>query len=643
MSKFSEDIILGALINNDLDTLIKQLTLNPKWIEMPDQNGIYPIFLAAKNGSFEMVKYLVEYSRCSLNIEDNDNQTILHYASMSDSVELVDYLINYVDVDPFIANRFGKTAYDIAVQFNKENIIKYFEGSYGINNKDYYRNPILTGFHPDPSIVRVKDDYYMVTSTFIYFPSIPILHSKDLINWKIIGHAVSNPDYLDLTHFDDGRGIWAPDISYHNGRFYITATLRMNDSEEILRKQMVVHSDNPQGPYSKPTYIIEDGIDPSIFTDEDNKRYMLLNRGARIFEISEDGSEKLSEPRLIWYGSNKRAPEAPHLFKKDGYYYCMLAEGGTGMNHQISIARSRNILGPYEACPYNPILKQKNPKDPIQRSGHGKFVCDHEGNWWVVYLCGRRYDDKYSLLGRETCIDPVHWSADGWPMINNNKGPSSIQKKPGFSKEISNEPTYNHSGSLLQSNDWMFVRTPNFDRIIQDINNNYIRFYPDYLDLDNKLKKNIIVRRQKTFDFDCQFKLKPNYSSDGCQVGITAYYDTKTYLKFGIIQENRYFQIFSEEKIGDSSNINYFEKLEIDEFIYFRMKVKGLNRKFYYSLDGIDWSLATELENVYYLCDEGLSEGKRFTGAMLGVFGVASETNLDFSYDFISFEYLKEG
>ena len=235
---------------------------------------------------------------------------------------------------------------------------------------------------PDPSIVRVGKDYYMVNSSFIFFPCIPISHSKDLIHWEIIGHAVTEPEWASLDELEGGRGYWAPDISYDNGKFYITATYRLNDTGTVYRKQIVVSSEKPEGPYSKPAIIDEDGIDPSIF-HEDGRHYMLLNRGARILELNADCTKQISEAELLYYGDQKRAPEGPHLLKKDGYYYLFLAEGGTGAGHRISVARSKTLMGNYEPCPYNPIMRQMDEGAAIQRCGHGKPVCTQNGEWYI--------------------------------------------------------------------------------------------------------------------------------------------------------------------------------------------------------------------------------------------------------------------
>ncbi len=621
---------IKAVQNGDLETLKYYLSENPQWVEKPDENGLYPIFIAARKGDYNMVKYLVEYSRCSMNISDPDNQTTLHYASMYDNVDLVDYLITRVGEDPYRANSKGEIPYDLAVKHKAIGVIDYYEDQYQFQ-EGYYRNPIMRGFNPDPSIIGVGKDYYMVTSTFVFFPAIPIYHSRDLIHWQVIGHAVTDPNDLDLSDFEDGRGIWAPDISYNQGKFFITATLRMNDTEDVLRKQMVVYSEKPQGPYSHPTYIEEDGIDPSIFTDDDGKRYMLLNRGARLFEINELGSEKLSESELIWYGSNKRAPEAPHLFKRNGYYYCLLAEGGTGMNHQVSIARALDLKGPYEACPYNPIMIQRNSLDPIQRSGHAKMMEDAHGDWWMVYLCGRRYEGQYTILGRETCLDPVTWSEEGWPMVNGNRGPSSIQRKPKGWREV----LAFHLPQSIFEHQWLFVRTPEISRIIRDYHNGFIRFYPDSLPLSDKHKRNTMVLRQTHWHFEVDMVFDYRHATETCQFGLTAYYDTHSFLKFGVVIQNAEPHFFLEEQRGNDNAIQWSTFPVESGQIMLKMTTQGLKRSFWYHSEVKGWQKIFEIDKTDYLSDEGISIGKRFTGATFGTFGVGEKTNVDFSYDLV--------
>lgn len=313
--------------------------------------GKVSIYEAAQNGDFELVKWIVEYSRASLNEFAKGHRTALHFAAMSGNLEMFRYLTERCGLDPLCGDEELVTPWDIARENGHAEIDKYLEDRYGHRYEDFYRNPIRSGFFPDPSICRVGDDYYMANSSFIFFPCIPISHSKDLIHWEIIGHAITDPNWAGLDELDGGRGYWAPDISYYNGKFYIAATYRLNDTGPVYRRQIVVSSDKPQGPYSEPVFIDEDGIDPGLFNDDDGRRYMLLNRGARIFELDKTGTRKISDATLLYYGSNKRAPEGPHIYKKDGYYYLLQAEGGTGPGHRVTVARSRELMGVYEPCP----------------------------------------------------------------------------------------------------------------------------------------------------------------------------------------------------------------------------------------------------------------------------------------------------
>lgn len=410
---------------------------------------------AALMGDTELVK---QKTRHGMNLEDTDeySRSVLHYAVLGGNLEMVRYLVLNCQMDPTFADKWLVTPYDLALEPENNEVLEkdsaddiyrtyyfdvpkdrlpiynFFKEYLGFSLSDSYRNPVLRSFHADPSIVRVGDDFYMVNSSFIYFPGIPISHSKDLVHWELIGYAVTDPDWAaeHLGPLEGGRGFWAPDISYHDGRFYICATLRNNDNMEYPQTQIVTSSDKPEGPYDEPVIHNVSGIDPSLFTDDDGKRYMLLNRGACLMEVSSDGQKILSDPEMIAYGWSGHAPEGPHLLKKDGYYYCFLAEGGTGRGHMITVLRSRNLKGPYENCPYNPIMTQKDPIAPIQCCGHGKPVMTGDGRWFMVYLCERMIDGKWGMLGRETAIDEITWTADGWPIVNKRRGPSYLAKLP---------------------------------------------------------------------------------------------------------------------------------------------------------------------------------------------------------------------
>ena len=265
-----------------------------------------------------------------------------------------------------------------------------------------YHNPVQRGFFPDPSVIRVGNDYYMVNSSFQYFPAIPISHSRDMVHWHIIGHAITNPEWLDLSDIRDSHGIWAPDIEYVDGKYYIYVTLRLNADgkrdNNVMRRQLVMVSDRPEGPYSKPVCLEVDDIDPSLFVDDDGSRYMIIAKAAQAVPLTADGLAVAGPAKTAWEGTGERCSEGPHIMKKDGYYYAIVAEGGTGYGHGINVGRSKNFYGPYECSPYNPVMRQKDPAAPIQRAGHGKLVQDQNGQWWCYYLCGRPNEGNYTTV-----------------------------------------------------------------------------------------------------------------------------------------------------------------------------------------------------------------------------------------------------
>ncbi|HZK62351.1 MAG TPA: glycoside hydrolase family 43 protein, partial [Anaerovoracaceae bacterium] len=222
-----------------------------------------------------------------------------------------------------------------------------------------YRNPVIPGFHPDPSVCRVGNDYYLVTSTFEYFPGVPVFHSKDLVNWEQIGHCLTRESQLPLNKCRASGGIYAPTIRYHDGLFYMVVTNVSGGGN------FYVTAKDPAGEWSKPFWVNQGGIDPTIFWDEDGKSYFMSNghqstEGIVISEIDLKTGKRTTEPIAVWNGTGGRYPEAPHIYKKDGYYFLLIAEGGTEYGHKVTIARSKNIYGPYESAPGNPILTHIN-------------------------------------------------------------------------------------------------------------------------------------------------------------------------------------------------------------------------------------------------------------------------------------------
>lgn len=298
---------------------------------------------------------------------------------------------------------------------------------------DQYRNPILQGFYPDPSVTRVGNDFYLVTSTFSYFPGIPVFHSRDLVSWTQIGNAIDRPEQLDFKQLGLSRGVFAPTIQAKAGTFYILNTC------VDCGGNFVITAKNPAGPWSDPIWLpdLEGGIDPSLFFDADGKTWILNNgppegtpeyQGHRAIWIQQFDLKALKTigPRKVLVNGGvdfSQKPiwiEGPHIFRKDGYYYLSCAEGGTAEGHSQVILRSKSVTGPYEANPANPILTQRGlPGDrehPITSAGHAQLVTTPDGKWWATFLAVRPYTGDFYSTGRETFLMPVRWEG-GWPRI----------------------------------------------------------------------------------------------------------------------------------------------------------------------------------------------------------------------------------
>ncbi len=292
-------------------------------------------------------------------------------------------------------------------------------------------NPILPGFYPDPSICRVGEDYYLVNSTFNYFPGVPIFHSRDLVHWKQIGNVLDRREQIDLTDTGSTGGIYAPTIRYHEGTFYMITTNVSHGGN------FIVTAKNPAGPWSDPVFIGSDGIDPSLFFDDDGKCYYTGTKERReghkyfgdneiyVQELDLTTLSLIGESYPIWHGAMKDVewPEGPHLYKKYGRYYLMIAEGGTDYEHSVTIAVGDSLKEPFTGYRCNPILTHRHlGRDyPIVNVGHGDLVETQNGETYMVVLASRPYGGYYRNLGRETFLVPVTWE-NGWPVVNKGIG-----------------------------------------------------------------------------------------------------------------------------------------------------------------------------------------------------------------------------
>lgn len=337
-----------------------------------------------------------------------------------------------------------------------------------------FSNPILPGCYPDPSICRVGDDYYLVTSTFEYFPGLPVFHSRDLVHWHQIGHVLDRPSQLDLDGVRPSGGLYAPTIRHDRGVFYVINTLVDGKTRS---GNFIVTASDPAGPWSEPVWLESaTGIDPSLFFDDDGRAWYTGNRMAAnsqyeghteiwLQELDLDAMRLIGEPQVLWDGALKGAiwAESPHLYKIQGRYYLMIAEGGTAHHHAVTIARSDKVTGPYETNPANPILTHRHLglDYPIVGTGHADLVETQAGEWWMVLLAMRPYGGYFYNLGRETFLVPVRWE-DGWPVVSPGTG------RVEFSYPAPDLPEQqwpvipsrdNFDGETLAFH-WNFLRTP---------------------------------------------------------------------------------------------------------------------------------------------------------------------------------------
>ena len=513
-----------------------------------------------------------------------------------------------------------------------------------MSEKRSYQNPVQRGFFPDPSVIRVENDYYMVNSSFQYFPAIPISHSKDMVHWHIIGHAITNVDWLDISDIWDSHGIWAPDIEYVDEKFYIYATLRLNGDgkrgNNVMRRQLVMVADRPEGPYSKPVCLEIDDIDPSLFVDDDGSKYMMIARAVQAVPLTADGLKVAGPTRTVWQGSGERCSEGPHVMKHGDYYYAMVAEGGTGYGHGINVARSKELFAEYEDSPYNPVMRQLDSKAPIQRAGHGKLVRDQNGQWWCYYLCGRANGGNYTTIGRETALDPVQWTEDGWFTMNHGKGPSLRQEAPDLPETVFDRNLRDDFDDFTLHLEWEFVRNPDHGSWSLAERPGYFRIWTKDGQLNEIRARNTLLRREQELSYEAETKVEFYPVRNGEQAGLTCYYSTTTYARCAVCYENG-------RKIQLVINRNQGEELEaeIDRIkevpVYLKVVVDKLTRSFYYSYDGEEWLPIGVLKNCIYLCDEGVpGDSKRHTGTLVGVYanngGCGSRSPADFDYFYYS-------
>ena len=526
-----------------------------------------------------------------------------------------------------------------------------------------YANPILAGFYPDPSICKVNQDYYLVNSSFAYFPGLPLFHSTDLVNWKQIGHALERNEQLDLSNAGISRGLFAPTIRYHDSTFYIVCTLIDKKGNFIIKAK------DPKGPWSNPVWLNGVyGIDPSLFFDNDGKAYITFNgnppdnkslysghRSIRIVEFDVQKMKVVGNNEVLVNGGVdfSRKPiwiEGPHIFKKDNYYYLICAEGGTGSNHTEVVLRSDSVKGPYIPYRNNPILTQKdldpNRQNPISSAGHCDFIEAQNGKWFSVFLGCRPYQDDFYNTGRETFLAPIEWK-DGWPIITHESETIQYQYPvplPSITKKISNDFSGNFSfrddfKSKKLNDRFVFLRNPTVGLYTLDTINKQLILPLKATTLSEKYNPAFVGFRQSHLKGEATTSVGFNAKADNEKAGLVVFQN-----------ETHYYFICKSIKENNSVVELYRSALkegEINELIT-TVKISNKNKSIQFKIE------ANNDQYSFYYCEEGKKyvllktmdakllstyEAGGFVGALYGLYSTSNGTETQNTASYHWFAY----
>ena len=539
----------------------------------------------------------------------------------------------------------------------------------------YFINPIISGAHPDPSICRVGDDYYIVNSSFEYFPGLPIHHSKDLVNWELIGYGLHREDQcngeMNIVDVQSDGGIHAPTIRYHKGTFYIITTNVYNsgDGTPGLMINFIITAKNPSGPWSKP-HIIEGapGIDPDIFFDDNGKVYFtgthspgdMNSNGIGEIWIQELDIKKwklVGERHTVWDGIFGCCTEGPHIYKEHGLYYLLVAEGGTGKNHAVMIAASENILGPYEENQRNPILTTRHLSNNyfVNSTGHADMIELEDGRWYMVSL-GKRNDlDGDANMGRETYLMPMQWEPTivKWEQVSENKweplrylfpvvAPLTGKVERFTPLPFTDRPQYINNtviDDFLNENldlRWTFIRVPEEKTYSLLENPGFLRLYSKPDKIEDRKRFSLVGFRQKESDFEFEVKMNFLPNKDKVESGVIHYQKEWNYLTNTVIKKRK--KYYLEQKLKEKGKEVVTLKKTIlkgyDGNIILKVKSNKDRYDFFYSLnDGSSFDYFTSIEAIKVL-------DRNYTGALLGLFttsnGVLSQDYAD--YDWVRYK-----
>jgi xylan 1,4-beta-xylosidase len=511
------------------------------------------------------------------------------------------------------------------------------------------RNPILPGFNPDPSVVRVGDDFYIATSTFEWFPGVQIHHSQDLIHWRLLTRPLTRASQLNLLGDPDSCGVWAPGLSYADGLFYLVYTdvkrygraTQEGAMEASLRDMhnFLVTSPRIDGEWSDPVFLNSSGFDPSLFHDDDGRNYLVNTlwdhrpdhhrfAGIVLQEYSLEARQLIGARHLIFPGTPLGFTEGPHLSKRNGYYYLLTAEGGTGWNHAVTLARSRALTGPYELHPEVHILSSRQYPDlELQRAGHADLVETQDGKTYLVHLCGRPLGRRgRCTLGRETAIQPMVWSTDGWLRTADGRGiPSTEVAAPGLSVHVFPAPPGREDFDRPQLPlAFQWLRSPWPDELFSlTARPGHLRLYGRET-MGSLFRQALVARRQQSHC--CGAATVIDFLPQHFQqmAGLICYYSGAKY---------HYLCISHDETLGRHLRVMSCraDQVPSDAFtppialpgespVHLRVEVDHERLRFAYRVDRPDWCWLPQQFDASILSDEaGVPGTPNFTGAFVGM------------------------
>ncbi len=530
------------------------------------------------------------------------------------------------------------------------------------------QNPVLKGFNPDPSICRVGEDYYIATSTFEWFPGVQIHHSKDMVNWQLVSHPVNRVSQLNMLGNPDSGGVWAPALTYADGQFWlIYSDIKVVEGNTFKDgANYLVTSETIDGEWSEPIYLNNSGFDPSLFHDEDGRKWLVnmmwdhrSNKhsfyGIVLQEYSVEEQKLVGESKVIYKGTELGLTEAPHLYKMNGYYYLLVAEGGTKFEHASSVSRSKNIDGPYELHPHDPLISSwAHPLLPLQKAGHGSFVETQNGEWYFAHLTGRplKLDGVkmlesrgYCPLGRETAIQKVYWEND-WPYIVGGNKPSVEVEAPDLPEHTfeMNYPVKDEFDSEELNIHFNTLRIP-FNEEIGSLTERpgHLRLYGRE-SLHSLFTQSLVARRWQSFEFIAETKVAFKPESFQQMAGLICYYNTRNWTTANVTwneEKGRVIDLMACERFETTHPIqgNEIPVPEDVESVYFRVEVDAKHYYFSYSFDGENYERIDVAFDSYKLSDDYIEQAGFFTGAFVGMHCIdISGRRLPADFDYFRYE-----